>query len=125
MVLTDGNSLPLSVDTASASPREVTLIEPLLENRVLRRRPRRLIYDDDADSDPLRTRFETPTDRVDLSASALAESSHAHKTAASCGATVAAGRSNDRSVGCKPSAASSFATNTTLTSSTDSSNSPA
>ncbi len=57
MVLTDGRGLPLSIDTASASPHEVTLIEPLLENRVLRRQPQRLIYDAAADSDPLRERL--------------------------------------------------------------------
>lgn len=57
MVLTDGRGLPIGIDTASASPNEVTLIEPLLENRVLRRKPRRLIYDMAADSDPLRMRL--------------------------------------------------------------------
>jgi transposase len=58
MVLTDGNGLPIGVDTASASPHEVTLIEPLLETRVLRRKPCRLIYDMAADSDPLRARLK-------------------------------------------------------------------
>lgn len=58
MVLIDGDGLPLSMDTASASPHEVTLIEPLVEKRVLRRKPRRLIYDLAADSDPLRTRLK-------------------------------------------------------------------
>lgn len=58
MVLTDGHGLPLGIDTASASPHEVTLIEPLLKNRVLRRKPRRLIYDAAADSDPLRERLD-------------------------------------------------------------------
>ena len=57
MVLTDGQGLPLGIDTASASPHEVTLIEPLLERRVLRRKPQRLIYDKAADSDPLRERL--------------------------------------------------------------------
>ena len=57
MVLIDGRGLPLGIDTASASPHEVTLIEPLLDNRVLRRKPRRLIYDAAADSDPLRERL--------------------------------------------------------------------
>ena len=57
MVLIDGRGLPLGIDTASASPHEVTLIEPLLEKRVLRRKPRRLIYDAAADSDPLRERL--------------------------------------------------------------------
>lgn len=58
MVLTDAEGLPLGIDTASASPHEVTLIEQLLETRVLRRKPRRLIYDAAADSDPLRTRLK-------------------------------------------------------------------
>jgi transposase len=58
MVLTDGNGLPIGADTASASPHEVTLIERLLENRVLRKKPRRLIYDEAADSDPLRKRLQ-------------------------------------------------------------------
>lgn len=58
MVLTDGQGVPLAIDTASASPHEVTLIEGLLEKRVIRRTPRRLIYDMAADSDPLRKRLK-------------------------------------------------------------------
>lgn len=58
MVLIETEGIPLSLDTASASPHEVTLIEPLLDNRVLRRKPKRLIYDLAADSDPLRTRLQ-------------------------------------------------------------------
>jgi transposase len=57
MVLVDAAGLPLGVTIASASPHEVTLIEPLLEDRLLRRRIRRLIYDAAADSDPLRARL--------------------------------------------------------------------
>ena len=57
MVLADGDGLPLGVTIASASPHEVKLIEPLLERRLLRRRIRRLIYDQAADSDPLRARL--------------------------------------------------------------------
>lgn len=57
MVLTDGHGLPLGAIISSASPAEVTLIEPLLDARQLRRRPRRLIYDRAADSDPLRERL--------------------------------------------------------------------
>lgn len=41
----------------SASPNEVTLIEPLIEQRQLRRLPERLLYDLAADSDPLRSRL--------------------------------------------------------------------
>ena len=57
MLLVDGRGTPLGVDIASASPAEVQLIEPLLKQRILRRRPKRLIYDRAADSDPLRTRL--------------------------------------------------------------------
>jgi transposase len=57
MVLSDG-VIPLGATIASASPHEVTLIEPLLERRVLRRRPQRVVYDLAADSDPLRWRLK-------------------------------------------------------------------
>ena len=57
MVLTDAMGTPLSVEIHSASPAEVTLIESLLDHCRLRRRPRRLIYDRAADSDPLRQRL--------------------------------------------------------------------
>jgi transposase len=57
MVLVDGRGLPLGAEIASASPHEVTLIEPLLERRILPTKPRRLIYDAAADSDPLRARL--------------------------------------------------------------------
>lgn len=57
MVLVDGRGLPLGAEIASASPHEVTLIEPLLDRRILPNKPRRLIYDAAADSDPLRTRL--------------------------------------------------------------------
>lgn len=58
MVLTDGRGLPLGAMIDSASPHEVTLIERLLEERVTRKKPRRLIYDAAADSDPLRERLD-------------------------------------------------------------------
>jgi transposase len=57
LVLVDGRGLPLGATIASASPNEVTLVEPLLERRLLRRRPERLVYDRAADSDPLRRRL--------------------------------------------------------------------
>src|SRR5580704_7171820 len=57
MLLVDGQGLPLSVNIHSASPNEVTLIEHLLDRRILRRRIPRLIYDKAADSDPLRDRL--------------------------------------------------------------------
>jgi transposase len=57
MVLVDGNGLPLAVDISAASPAEVTLIEPLLDQAATTYVPRRLIYDRAADSDPLRERL--------------------------------------------------------------------
>ena len=57
MVLTDARGTPLSVEIHNTSPAEVTLIESLLVRRRLRRRPKRLIYDRAADSDPLRQRL--------------------------------------------------------------------
>jgi transposase len=57
MLLADGGGLPLAAEVHSASPAEVRLIEPLLAKRVLRRRPRRLIYDKAADCDSLRVRL--------------------------------------------------------------------
>lgn len=57
MVLADARGLPLAATIASASPHESTLIETLLESRILRRRPERLIYDKAADCDPLRERL--------------------------------------------------------------------
>lgn len=64
MVLIDGNGLPLAGEIASATPHEVTLIEPLLDQRVLSKNSRRLIYDAAADSDPLRKRLKRR--RIDL-----------------------------------------------------------
>lgn len=57
MVQSDASGLPLGIHIASASPHEVTLIEPLLDKRRLRRLPQRLVYDLAADSDALRSRL--------------------------------------------------------------------
>ena len=57
MLLIDGNGTPCGNVIESASPHEVRLIERLLDNRVIRRRPKKLIYDKAADSDPLRSRL--------------------------------------------------------------------
>jgi transposase len=57
MLLIDGRGMPLAADVHSASPAEVTLIEPLLKRQLLRRRVRRVIYDRAADSDQLRRRL--------------------------------------------------------------------
>jgi transposase len=58
MVLADGNGLPTSVLIESASPHEVNLIEPLLAARRIRCLPKHLLYDQAADSDPLRIRLK-------------------------------------------------------------------
>jgi hypothetical protein len=57
MLLVDGAGLPLAIDIDSASPAEVTLIEPPLCHAVTAYVPSRLIYDRAADSDPLRQRL--------------------------------------------------------------------
>lgn len=65
MVLADGKGIPLGILLASASPHEVTLAEPTLQQvRVPRRqrgrprmRPERIIADRAYDSDPLRRRW--------------------------------------------------------------------
>jgi transposase len=66
MVVADGKGVPLGIELASASPHEVTLIESALETVAVprpgrgrpRKNPERLIYDQAADSDPLRQRLE-------------------------------------------------------------------
>jgi transposase len=67
MVVVDGQGVPLGKHLASASPNEVTLIEPTLASIAVprkgrigrpRSKPQRLIYDKAADSDPLRKRLK-------------------------------------------------------------------
>lgn len=58
MLLVDATGLPLAVQIDSASPAEVTLIEPLIDGAVTEYVPPCLIYDKAADSDPLRERLE-------------------------------------------------------------------
>jgi transposase len=57
MALVEAHGIPLAANIRCASHHEVQLIEPLLASRQLRRRPKRLIYDSAADSDPLRARL--------------------------------------------------------------------
>jgi hypothetical protein len=57
MLLVDGAGLPLAIDVDSASPAEVGLIEPLLDQAVTEYLPQRLVYDRAADSDTLRDRL--------------------------------------------------------------------
>ncbi len=66
MVVVDGQGVPLGKHLDSASPNEVTLIETTLKKVAVprqgrgrpRSKPRRLIYDRAADSDPLRKRLK-------------------------------------------------------------------
>ena len=57
------------MDVDAASPGEVTLIEPLLEQAVTTHVPKRLIYDRAADSDDLRERLAERGIELILSAS--------------------------------------------------------
>lgn len=119
MLLIDGNGLPCGNMIASASPHEVTLIEPLLKNRVIRRRPRTLIYDAAADSDPLR--FRLLKRGIDLIAP---HKCNRVKKPTQMGESLDAiendGRSNDLSVGCITSADLSQDMNSIIISSKDS-----
>jgi transposase len=57
LLLSDAGGLPWGAQIASASPNEVTLVEPLLQARRLHRLPKNFLYDAAADSDPLRSRL--------------------------------------------------------------------
>jgi transposase len=57
MLLVDGAGTPLGASIANARRNEVLLIEELLDRQLLSKRPKRLIYDRAADSDPLRSRL--------------------------------------------------------------------
>jgi transposase len=67
MVVVDGQGLPLGNLLDSASPAEVTLLEPTLDPIAVprngpgrpRTNPQRIIYDQACDSDPLRKRLAT------------------------------------------------------------------
>ncbi len=53
MGIADGHGLPVALRTESASPAEVTLVEPTLEERIVADVPERLIGDKAYDSDRL------------------------------------------------------------------------
>jgi len=65
MVVVDGQGVPLGIHVTSASPSEVTLVEPTLKTIQVprvgggrpRQNPERLIGDRGSDSDPLRERL--------------------------------------------------------------------
>lgn len=53
MAVADRTGLPIAICISSASPHEVTLVEPTLENCLTEEQPQRLIGDKAYDSDPL------------------------------------------------------------------------
>jgi hypothetical protein len=103
MLLVDGAGLPLSIDIDSASPAEVTLIEPLLDEAVTPFAPDHLIYDRAADSDPLRERLANRN--IELICPHRRGRKRLPTQAGLCAACAGAGSPNARSGGCKPSAA--------------------
>ena len=54
MVMVDGEGTPLSAFATDAATSEVHNIEPLVDERLTRRKPKRLLYDKAADADSLR-----------------------------------------------------------------------
>jgi transposase len=54
MLLVDGEGTPLSAMTVAANVSEVHAVETLVDDRVTRRKPQRLLYDKAADADWLR-----------------------------------------------------------------------
>ncbi|CAF0692387.1 hypothetical protein MPNT_120001 [Candidatus Methylacidithermus pantelleriae] len=57
IAVADRTGLPLATSVGSASPHEITLVEPILQARFVAERPRRLIGDRAYDSDPLDERL--------------------------------------------------------------------
>lgn len=53
MAIADASGLPIAIDTQSASPHEVTLVEQTLKTRFIEVLPEKLIGDKAYDSDPL------------------------------------------------------------------------
>ena len=58
MLMVDGEGTPLSAFTTDATTSEVQSIEPLVDERLTRRKPKRLLYDKAADADCLRESLE-------------------------------------------------------------------
>ena len=100
MLLVDGNGLPCGASIDSASPHEVNLIEPLLEHRVLRRKPIRLLYDGAADSDPLRKRLARRGIEL-IAPQRKGRAENPHRTEENSAVTNDAGKLSAPSVGSK------------------------
>jgi transposase len=58
MAIVNRRSLPLAVHVASASPAEIRLVEPTLNDRFIETYPPRLIGDKAYDSDPMDAQLE-------------------------------------------------------------------
>lgn len=61
MLMVDGEGTPLSAFTTDAATSEVQAIETLVDERMTRRKPARLLYDKTADADWLRELLEHVT----------------------------------------------------------------
>ena len=112
MLLTDGQGIPISAFTTSAQDAEVNTIETLIDVRVTKKRPRRLLYDKAVDADWLRDALErrgieqiTPHATVDEKLLA--------RMAVRFVDIAIAGKLNAPSVGCNISEDSLYATNDT------------
>ena len=57
--MVDGEGTPLSAFVTDAATSEVQSIEPLVDERMTRRKPARLLYDKAADADWLRESLQT------------------------------------------------------------------
>lgn len=110
MAIADAAGLPIAIDTGSASPLEVTLVEQTLEARFIDEVPEKLIGDKAYDSDALDEQMEV--DYGLLHTEAIA-SSQEHRMAESCAVTANAGKSNAFLPGYRISEDASSVMNTT------------
>jgi transposase len=58
MAIADKSGLPIAIDVGSASPHEITLVEPTIDQIWTKDYPQRLIGDKAYDSDPLDDRLK-------------------------------------------------------------------
>lgn len=58
MTIADSSGLPIAIDVGSASPHEITLVEPTIDQIWTKDYPQRLIGDKAYDSDPLDERLK-------------------------------------------------------------------
>jgi transposase len=57
MAIADGSGLPIAIGIESASPHEIKLVEATLDQKFIRKNPKKLIGDKAYDSDPLDDRL--------------------------------------------------------------------